>query len=171
MSQDIQSGTAFPDGENGSISPASEEMLGRLDLVICRFERLIENRSRESLQQPGHDGRWGVAEVLCHLRDWEHVIHDRIWQIVEGERPEFEDPDVLMWSLENDYGAQDGHGVFRELAALRRSLIDGLRQTPEDAWERTCVLVDHGEMTLRDFLAHVVAHDERYVGEAREAIA
>jgi hypothetical protein len=171
MSQEIGNGTLIPDNGISVISPASEEVLVRLELVISRFERLIEGRSSEVLQQPGHDGRWGVAEVLCHLRDWEDVIHDRIWQIVEGERPDFEDPDVLMWSLEHDYGAQDGHEVLRELAARRRSLIERLRQAQEDAWERTGILSGHGEITLREFLNHVVAHDERYVAEAQDALA
>jgi hypothetical protein len=171
MSQEIDPGTLIPENEISVISPASEEVLTRLEYVVTRFERLIEGRTSEVLQQPGHDGRWGVAEVLCHLRDWEGVIHDRIWQIVEGERPEFEDPDVLMWSLEHDYGAQDGHEVLRDLAALRGSLVERLRQTPEDVWEFTGIMSGHGGITLREFLHHVVAHDERYVAEAQEAIA
>lgn len=170
MSQETNQKQMTPDIEIMVLDPLVEEILGQLESVVVQFERLIENRSRESLQQPGQDGRWGVVEVLCHLRDWEDVIHDRIWQIVQGERPEFDDPDVMMWALEHDYGAQDAHEVFQELRALRCSLIDRLRETGESAWERTGILSGRGEMTLREFLQHVVEHDHRYLEEAREAV-
>jgi hypothetical protein len=48
-----------------SLDPETEELLEDLRGVVVQFQRLIDCRSRESLQQPGHDGRWGVVEVLC----------------------------------------------------------------------------------------------------------
>lgn len=171
MSQETNYTHATPDVPLMVLSPQAEDILDTLENIVIQLDRLIESRSRESLQQPGQDGRWGVVEVLCHLRDWEGIVHDRIWQIVEGERPELEDPDVMMWSLENDYGAQDPYEVFGELTALRRSLIERLRETEPDSWERTGVICGRGEMTLGEFLLHVIEHDQRFVEDAREAVA
>jgi hypothetical protein len=154
-----------------AVSPRVEEILGSLEQMAVQFDRLIAGRSREALQQPGQDGRWGVVEVLCFLRDWEDVIHDRIVQIIGGERPEFDDPDVMMWSLEHDYGAQDAHEVFGQLVALRTALVERLREMDEAAWERTGVMMGRGEVTLEEFLQHVIEHDQRYLVEAREAVA
>lgn len=171
MSQETKHNEATMDAEVIVLDPRMEEILTGLDSMVIQFGRMIENRSRESLQQPGQDGRWGVVEVLCHLRDWEDVIHDRIWQIVEGERPEFEDPDVMMWSLEHDYGAQDAHEVYEALSAMRRTLIERLREVDGAVWDRTGIVEGHGEMTLGEFLHHVIEHDQRYLEEAREAVA
>lgn len=154
-----------------AVSARVEEILTSLEQMIVQFDRLIAGRSREALQQPGQDGGWGVVEVLCFLRDWEDVIHDRIVQIIGGEHPEFDDPDVMMWSLEHDYGAQDAHEVFGQLVALRKALVERLREMDEAAWERTGVMVGRGEVTLEEFLEHVIEHDQRYLGEAREAVA
>jgi len=151
--------------------PRVEEILVGLENMVVQFGRLIESRSREALQQPGQDGRWGVVEVLCFLRDWEDIIHDRIWQIVQGERPEFEDPDVTMWSLEHEYGAQDAHEVFGQLADLRRTLVERLREVDVTVWDCIGVMTGRGEVTLEEFLQHVIEHDQRYLEEAREAVA
>lgn len=146
-------------------------MLDRLDAVLVQLGRLIECRPHESLQQPGHDGRWGVVEILCHLRDWELVVHDRVARLVAGDRPHLEDPDTSMWPLEHDYGAQDSLEVFAKLVAMRRALIERLRSLGPDAWARVGVLDGHGELSLHGFLEQVVAHDDRYVAEARDAVA
>jgi hypothetical protein len=171
MSQETNSQPLAHEAESPAMNPVLQETLDKLEGVLVQLQRLIENRSRESLQQPGQDGRWGVVEVLCYLRDWEDILHDRVWQIVEGERPEFEDPDMMMWSLEHEYGAQDPHEVFEALLERRLSLIGRLRETDEAAWERTGVLSGRGEVSLAELLHHVIEHDQRFLVEAREAVA
>lgn len=153
------------------LDPETEELLEHLRGMVVQFQRLIDCRSRESLQQPGHDGHWGVVEVLCYLRDWEGVIHDRVRRITEEHGPVLEEPDTTMWPLEHDYGAQDSYVVFQELAALRESLLGTLRDLAPSAWDRTGVFEGRGSLALRDYLREVVSHDARYVQEARDALA
>lgn len=169
MSQETNHLPVAADLHIGAPGPDVEDILGQLERVVVQLERLIECRSRESLQQPGEDGRWGVVEVLCHLRDYETIIHDRVWRIVDEDRPVFDDPDPTMWPLEHNYRDQDSYEVFLDLSAQRRALIERLREAGQAAWERTGIVETRGEITLRDLLDQVIAHDERYVREAREA--
>jgi hypothetical protein len=154
-----------------SPEPAIQEHLQTLESLVARFERLIEGRSRESLQQPGEDGRWGVVEVLCHLRDWEVVLRERIDRILEEDRPEFEEVDALMWPLEHDYREQDSIEVFGDLTTHRQALVRHLQDIAPAAWDRTAVLDDGQVITLREIVGMAIAHDEQYLQEAREAIA
>lgn len=154
-----------------ALDPETEALLEQLQGVIVRFQRMIDCRTHESLQQPGHDGHWGVVEILCYLRDWEAVIHERVRRIVEEDAPQFGEPDTTMWPLDHDYGSQDSYDVFHDLAVLRGSLIGRLRAMDQGAWERSGVFERHGELTLRAYLQEIVAHDEHYVQEAREAVA
>lgn len=157
------------DRSSGSPDPAIQETLQTLESLVDRFERLIEGRSREALQQPGEDGRWGVVEVLCHLRDWEHVLHDRVWRILEEDRPDFDVIDATMWPLEHDYRVQDSIEVFDDLATRRHALVDRLGDIAPEAWER--VGLESGqELSLREIIGMAIAHDEQYVQEAREAV-
>jgi hypothetical protein len=154
-----------------SPEPDIEGILGKLERLVVQFERLIENRSRESLQQPGEDGRWGVVEVVCHMRDWETILHDRVGRILEDECPVLDNPDTTMWPLEHNYRGQDSHTVFRDLASRRRELIERLREVEPTAWERTAIVEPMGEISLRELLDQAIAHDDRYLQEAREAVA
>lgn len=156
--------TASPD-------PAIEEILQELGALIVRFGRLIEGRSRESLQQPGKDGHWGVVEVLCHLRDSEDVIARHVRRILEEDRPVFEAVDATMWPLEHEYRAQDSIEVFEVLSGQRQELLGILRSIGPDAWERVGVMADGHEISLRAVIERVIMHDDRYLQEAREAVA
>lgn len=154
-----------------ALAPDTEEVLEGLQGVIAQFQRMIDCRSYESLQAPGHDGHWGVVEILCYLRDWEAVVHERVRRIIHEDAPQLEEPDTTMWPLDHEYGAQDSYDVFHDLAVLRGSLIGRLREMDQSLWERTGDVEGHGELTLRDYMREVVAQGERYVQEAREAVA
>jgi hypothetical protein len=132
--------------------------------------RLIDGRSSESLRQPGEDGRWGVVEVLCHLRDWEMVIHERIGSIIEEELPELPEVDATMWPLEHEYREQDSIEVYNELAGLREALVGRLREISPAAWERRGISPSGQPVSLRGIVADVLLHDDHYLGEAREAV-
>ena len=172
MSQDQETVQQVAE-EIGTIAcdPETESLLEQLQGVIAQFQRMIDCRSYESLQAPGHDGHWGVVEILCYLRDWEAVVHERVRRIIEEDVPALMEPDTAMWPLDHEYGAQDSYDAFHDLAVLRGSLIGRLREMDPAQWERTGVFERDGELTLRDYLREVVAHDERYVQEAREAVA
>jgi hypothetical protein len=99
------------------------------------------------------------------------VIHDRVRRVLEEKSPAFPEPDTSMWPIDHDYGAKDSHAVFHDLAALRESLINRLREINAAGWGRTGIFEGRGELSLRDYLREVVSHDGRYVQEARDAVA
>jgi hypothetical protein len=159
------------DISTASSDPEIEEILQELEALEGRFGRLIEGRTRESLQQPGEDGHWGVVEVLCYLRDSEQVIADHVRRMLMEDRPAFEEVDATMWPLEHEYREQDSHEVFADLSAQRQELVDVLRGIEPGAWDRVGVMSDGEEITLRALLERVVLHDDRYLQKAREAVA
>lgn len=157
-------------GEPGDHPDATiGELVDRLESTTVQLGRLIECRSHEALQRPGHDGDWGVLEILCHLRDWEAVVHARVDHMLEGDRPVLEEPDTSMWPLEHDYGAQDSHAVVDELAGMRHTLVERLRGLEPGMWTAPAGL-DGEEVTLRDVVERTVDHDARFLREAREAV-
>lgn len=157
-------------GEPGSNPDATiGEVVDRLECTIVHLGRLIECRSHEALQRPGHDGDWGVVEILCHLRDWEAVVHDRVGRMLEEGRAALVEPDTSMWPLEHDYGAQDSHAVFDELAGMRRALVERLRGLEPGMWAATGELAGEA-ITLRDVIERAADHDAHYVQAAREAV-
>lgn len=169
MSQEPYESTVS--NESGGCADATiADLVDRLESTVVQLRRLIECRSHEALQRPGSDGHWGVVEVLCYLRDWEAVVHDRVERVMAGDQPALDEPDTSMWPLEHEYGAQDSHVVFEELSGMRCSLIERLRELESGAWEAIARIGD-AEITLRGLMERTAEHDARYVQEAREAVA
>ena len=167
MSIDEAGGAGTPAGESGAGSPP-EHIIEALEGTILSFERLIENRSREELQQAAQDGGWGIVEILAHVRDWEEVNQERVRSILGKDHPVLEDYDDTLWAIEHDYGSQDGHKVFHDIAELRQQLVERLRGIDHDAWQRGAELSGYGEISLLWLMENVVRHDAEHLSQARE---
>lgn len=166
-STDMSGATGTSAGESGDGSPP-ERIIDALEATIVNFQRLMENRSREELQQAAQDGGWGIVEILAHVRDWEEVHHERVRSILIEDHPVLEDYDDTLWAIEHDYGSQEGHKVFHDIAELRQDLVERLRELDQDAWQRGAVLSGHGEITLTWLMENLVRHDAKHLNQARD---
>lgn len=155
------------DGDDG-MTPG--QLTDALDANLTIFERLIEDRSREELAQPAHDGNWGAVEILSHLRDWEEITHDRIWRILAEDIPALEEHDDSFWEIENDYGARDGHAVLGETIDMRRQLIARLRDLAPEDWEQTGLLEGTGAVSVLRLMRSLARHDAKNLARLREAL-
>lgn len=145
-----------------------EQLIQALEATVVQFERLIDKRSSDDLQQAAQDGGWGIVEILGHLQDWEEIVHDRVRRILEEDHPELEDYDDSLWAIDHEYGSQDGHKIFAHIEELRHKLIERLRVIENDAWNRTATLTGNGEITLSWLIQSIVKHDTRHLAQARE---
>jgi hypothetical protein len=159
--------TAGPMGDD-ALTPAGVTDL--LDANLTLFERLVADRTREELAQPGQDGGWGVVDILSHLRDWEEITHDRVWRILDGDMPALEEHDDAFWAIENEYGARDGHQVLGETIAMRHQLIDRLRGLDPAGWERAGDLEGTGPVTVLWLMRTLARHDAKNLARMREAL-
>ncbi|HEU0164531.1 MAG TPA: DinB family protein [Thermomicrobiales bacterium] len=138
--------------------------------AVGDFERLIAGKSRETLAQPANDGRWGMVEILPHMRDWEKVNHDRIARVLNEENPHLEMPDDSLWAIEHDYAAQDPVRVFEEFKGLRGELVDLVEHLDDDAWSLPATLDGIGEINLHWLLNNVCVHDGHHLQQARDLL-
>jgi hypothetical protein len=157
-------------GNGGHEERSIGSILGALESVLVDFERLMADRSREDLQKPAQDGGWGVVEILPHLLDWEEITHDRVWRLLEEDRPELEEYDDSLWAIEHEYSSQDPYEVFRRFTELRHELVARLRELDDAAWQRTAILGEHGEITLQGLMNAIVDHDAKHLAQARDVI-
>jgi hypothetical protein len=104
------------------------------------------------------------------VQDWEKISKERVRRMLEEDRPALEEYDDLLWAIEHEYGAQDGHEVVRQFTDLRRSLVERLRNLDDGEWHRTAVLPPHGEITLMWLMIDLTRQDARHLDEIREAL-
>jgi hypothetical protein len=165
-----ETGSGEGTGNGGHGEQATGSILSALESVLVDFERLMADRSREDLQKPAQDGGWGVVEILAHLLDWEEITHDRVWRILDEDRPELEEYDDSLWAIEHEYGSKDPHQVFRRITELRNQLVERLRELDDAGWQRTGILAERGEFTLQALMTTLVRHDAKHLAQARDVI-
>ena len=145
-------------------------LVARLAEFPGELDRLLEAYPEETLRRPSSDGRWGVLENLCHLRDWESVFRDRARSIVETDRPDLPAFDDALWEIEHAYAEQEPSAVIREFADLRRELVDVLTRVGVAEWGREGIHALRGPVSLRWLADYLLEHDRDHLDQIREAL-
>jgi hypothetical protein len=119
-------------------------------------------------------GRWSVLEVVCHLVDTDANIAHRIKRVLSEVRPVFDrvKPDLMLAALA--YHDRDVEDELDTLDLTRRQIGRILRASPPEAWERTGVVGDRGDRTVRQMINGAVEHLAHHLGfviEKRRALA
>jgi uncharacterized damage-inducible protein DinB len=133
----------------------------------------VSDLSLEQLTARPIPGKWSVLEVVCHLADTDANIAHRLKRVLSEERPQFErvQPDLMLAAL-----AYHGRDVEEELTIFeltRRQMGRILRASPAAAWERTGIVGDRGDKSVRHMLNGAVEHLRhhlRFIVEKRQAL-
>jgi uncharacterized damage-inducible protein DinB len=106
---------------------------------------------------------WTVLEVLCHLRDFESVYHERSMMTVERDFPDLPFPNQDDWAAERRYNQQDLRAAYNEWVERRNPFLAYLEGLDETAWQRVGNHPRRGVMSLQDQLALTAWHDVNHI--------
>jgi hypothetical protein len=154
-----------------------EAHLAQIDAIKRRFallERLaagpaslaaaLKGAADETLRRKAAGGKWSMIENAAHVRDIERVYQGRFTQMAFGDRPSF-------WMLDNDaaaaalkYAEADPAEVVKEFRRLREDTVSLLRALPHEAWKKTGVHPEKGEMTLEQLAVRLADHGDAHLG-------
>lgn len=157
-----------------------EAHLGQIDAIKRRFavlEKLasapadlaaaLKGAPDDVVRRRAADGKWSMIENAAHVRDVERVYQGRFSQMAFGEKPSF-------WMLDNDraaetlkYAAADPADVAKEFRRLREDTLALLRALPHEAWKRTGLHPEGGEMTVEQLAARLARHDDGHIGKIK----
>ena len=120
----------------------------------------LEMAPREALRKYRDSGTgWTVAEVLCHLRDFEGVFLERAKLTVREDFPDLPFPDPERLAIELRYAQEDAWKAFEDWHRRREAYVDFLQNLPEAAWARQGNHPTRGPMTLNQQLFLTSWHD------------
>lgn len=114
------------------------------------------------------EARWDMAtdpdrftfrQAVAHLADWEEIDFDRIKTAVESPRAEIPGIDETDRMIAMDYDRLDPREQVEVYAQRREALIVYLQGLPADAWARTVVHAEKGEMSVYDWANCLIGHD------------
>ena len=145
-----------------------DEMLSGLrarHIVLMRrtcaiLGHLLTNVDHVSAQtrRDGPDG-WSVLEVVCHLRDFDTIFHERARLMLENDYPTLTPYDHEALAVERAYNQQSLEQVYAELNASRAAFADFFESLDEAGWGRAGHHPERGHFTMLDALLQVGHHD------------
>lgn len=106
----------------------------------------------------GADG-WSVLEVVCHLRDFNDIFHERVRMMRDLDHPTLPAYDHEAMARERRYNAGDLPTAYAALVDSRRAIIATFKALTPEQWERGGIHPERGLFTLTDAALQVVAHD------------
>ncbi len=144
-------------------SPASvSSLLIELAAFATAVEQLLTGDDIEWQWRPKPD-EWSITEVVCHLRDVEHEVHQpRFRDIIAAENVFL--PGVVAddWILERQYQFQDGKMALADFLCARRQTLALLENVPENGWDRRGQHAFFGPTSLHELLNLAVQHDKAH---------
>jgi uncharacterized damage-inducible protein DinB len=106
----------------------------------------------------GADG-WSVVEVICHLRDFEPIVAQRLDLFLTMPNPVYQTYDPKADEARRDYKAANLREEFAALVELRRQNVAKLTALTPEQWNIAGSNPDFGAITLIEMMAHVALHD------------
>lgn len=144
------------------------QALGQTPVVLGAVLRgVTPERAREATDGP--DG-WSVVAVICHLRDYEEIFHQRATLILADDRPSLPTPNQDELARERDYASEDLGAAVAAFGANRRRFLDLLAGVTDEQWSRRGVHPRQGELALVEMATRVPLHDVNHIEQIVRAL-
>ena len=105
------------------------------------------------------DENWSVVELVCHLRDNEECVLERMRLMRDETDPFIAAYDQEQWARERHYAADNLREALAAFVRLRTSHIAELAALTLAEWERTGQHQERGRITISDQTLRIVCHD------------
>jgi uncharacterized damage-inducible protein DinB len=113
---------------------------------------------------------WSVFEVVCHLRDFEHIFFDRARQTLAEDEPVLTPRDHEAMVREGDYQHQELCDALTELRETRRAFLRWMESLTPDQWQRRALHPENGPMTILDMALQTTLHDVTHFDQISRAL-
>ncbi len=124
------------------------------------LEALLRDCTQERAQSAqGGEEEWSVLQIICHLRDNE----DHLLQRLELMRDQA-DPIIKAWDQEDlarerDYQSDNLHNALLTFKQLRTRHVTALAMLSPADWERTGRHTERGRITIGTQTLRAACHD------------
>ncbi len=108
---------------------------------------------------------WSIVEVVAHLADADETAIERIGLMVARDRPRLASYDEADRAEERGYRQMPITGALARFATMRGNLVSQLERLDPDAWQRTGLHDDAGEISVEALAAHMAAHDSIHLAQ------
>ena len=126
---------------------------------------VIEGLSEPQLHQSPAPGEWSIHEIVIHLGDSETFGYERLRKTLAEDKPALQVYNEDAWARNLSYHQQERHLALALFFAQRRSTAALLRLLPSEAWERTAMHPERGEISLYDIFTIYLEHGTLHLAQ------
>ncbi len=113
----------------------------------------------EHLARQPEPSEWSIRQIVAHLRDAQDVLHERLIQMIEHDRPTLPSLAVFAWADAESASSQTTRAIFQTYRESRRETIAALESLPMKDWWRTGDHQEFGIITIRQHVSYFAAHE------------
>lgn len=125
--------------------------------ILGHILRDVSNERARALRD-GPEG-WSIVEIVCHLRDFEEIFHNRARMMLEQDHPHLPAYDHEAMAIERAYQSQSLEEAYGTLRASRENFARFFETMTPDQWARGGVHPERDSFSMTDALMQVSAHD------------
>lgn len=118
---------------------------------------------------------WTIREILAHIAGWDDATIAFIQAIVQGGQPGLtlaaQGIDVYNAETVSTREGLSYDHIYREYIETRRTLLDLIRQMPEELVTKAYILPWGGYGTLEDMVNIFAPHEEDHAEDVRKIVA
>ena len=102
---------------------------------------------------------WSIVEIVCHLRDAEARVLERLQLMRDQDNPFLAAYDQAAVAEDSGYRTQSLDEALAAFMQLRQEQISILEAFDEAQWARTGMHEEAGQITIQGQTMHIAAHD------------
>ena len=155
-------------------SPRSEPgSAGHLDLVeqlntmTSTLRQELAGLPEHALTHRAKAKEWSIKELLGHLCDASHVLHERLFRAIKLEEPRFEGYDQEALVRERNANNARIEDLLAEYAAQRAETVDMLADLVHWNWARCGRHPERGRISIRQLVDRAIAHEADHLAQLR----
>lgn len=119
----------------------------------------------QATQAKSGDDSWVVIEVVCHLRDTEAFVLERMRTLRYAQQPTIGGFDQLAWARDRQYINDDLQSALAAFTQIRAEHTAELATLTAEQWQQIGDHTTIGEVTIQNHTSHMVWHDAVHVAQ------
>ncbi len=128
------------------------------------LRKAVEGLSESALDTPYRDGGWTVRQVVHHVADSHANAYLRFRWIVAEDHPTIKTYDQDVWATFAD-SKLPLEPSLKMVEGLHEKWVSFIESLPDEAWSRTAMHPERGEITLDDLLDVYADHGDKHAGQ------
>jgi DinB superfamily len=146
------------------------DLIERLNALVQTLKTEIVSVSDATLSEQSADD-WSIKDIIGHLCDHSHILHTRLWKMINLEEPQLDSYDQEAVARKRDASSAPVDSLLEEFATQRAATVEMLVDLVHWNWARTGRHPAYGRISIRQQVDKMIAHEEEHLAQIRESLA